>query len=324
MAQVEQYTNDQRVHHHPNTDENHPALSSVPSLPGPELDPKHYEHHDQDLPEPPLFSPPVTNTTFDDTSFDRREDLSIDSIQSHSSLADINDKSHEDHSASFNEPRTPESIAPSLDYVPFITSESDALSVDRASQPPEIISKAQAHDVDEVKEETPEEQHVDDHALPSTSEKPVSQPKSLDSPAEAVEPPKPISSSMDKEEPKIEADQPPVTSEHHPDPQEIPLPVLKEAPRSKIVGLVTNTAPMSVDEWLDISRTELQFAIGLFAIPWSSLVILTRSVNLFWTLIFTQPLVHPIAGILLSIIAPSVLYTSLVALLISSAAHIDW
>ncbi|EFP81063.1 hypothetical protein PGT21_008856 [Puccinia graminis f. sp. tritici] len=310
MAQVEQYTTTDQHHH---TDENHPGLSSVPSLPGPELDSKHYQHQ-KELPEPPLFSPPITNTSFDDTSFDRPEDLSIESIQSHSSLAEFNDKSHEDHSGSINEPRTPESIAPSLDYVPFITSQSDSLSVDQLNHPPEIISKAQAPQEDEEVEEETSHEDLHDHSFASASQKPESQhQKSLES--EQIHP-QSISPSVE-ENAKAESEQLPVAAVNAP-----PKAIHRQVSKSKHLSSGSQTKSMSADEWLDITRTEFQFAIGLFAIPWSSLIILTRSINLFWTLIFTQPLVQPITGIMLSIIAPSILYTSLLALLISSAAHI--
>jgi len=321
MAQVEPYTVDQQTHHHqiPTTDQDHPALSSVPSAPGPELDPKHY-HHEKHLPEPPLFSPPSTNTTFDEISFDHHQDLSIGTFQSDSAHADFMDRSIEDHSGSVNEPRTPESIAPSLDYVPFITSESDSLSVDHVGQPPEIIAKAQLPQANGVQHQADQSQNLNDQTAASTSQEHTSLKEG--SQREPIESEKSMPPSIEAsaEENKITA--PAVNSKTNSQQVSIPLP--KEEPRSKNVDSVKNTgASMSVDDWLDISRTEFQFAIGLFAIPWSSLVILLRSINMVWTLIFSQPLVQPIAGVILSITAPSLLYTSLVALLISSAAQIS-
>lgn len=319
MAQVEPYTVDQQNHQVPTTDSDHPALSSVPSAPGPELDPKHY-HHEKNLPEPPLFSPPITNATFDEISFDDPQDLSIGTFQSDSAHADFMDRSTEDHSGSINEPRTPESIAPSLDYVPFITSESDSLSVDHVGQPPEIIAKTQLPQANGVQNQADQSQSLDDQTAASTSQEHTSLKE--DSQHEPIESEKRMPPSIEASAEENEINAPVVNSKV--DSQQVSIPLPKEAPRSKNVDTVKNTeASMSVDDWLDISRTEFQFAIGLFAIPWSSLVILSRSINMVWSLIFAQPLVQPITGVILSIIAPSLLYTSLVALLISSAAQIN-
>ncbi|POW23547.1 hypothetical protein PSHT_00086 [Puccinia striiformis] len=307
MAQIEQ-----QYHHSDTTDEkNHPALSSVPSLPGPELDSKHYDHHQQGLPEPPLFSPPITNTTFEDAGFDRPEDLSIGSI--------TDNKSPEDHVGYITEPRTPESIAPSLDFVPFITGE-ESLSVDHLDQPPpEIISKEQhapqANEIYEQEEEEETSESTNDQSPASTSAAVEEEEE------EVAEQDAPLISDPVSEHKSIESAEPhsiqpiveekEVTKSHH----QVQIPLAK--PKN-----LNSIGSMSVDEWLDIRRTEFQFAIGLFAIPWSSSVIFLRSFNLIWSLLFTQPLIQPITGVVSSMIAPSILYASLVALLISSAAQI--
>ncbi|KAI7947355.1 hypothetical protein MJO28_009263 [Puccinia striiformis f. sp. tritici] len=310
MAQIEQ-----QYHHSDTTDEkNHPALSSVPSLPGPELDSKHYDHHQQGLPEPPLFSPPITNTTFEDAGFDRPEDLSIGSI--------TDNKSPEDHVGYITEPRTPESIAPRLDFVPFITGE-ESLSVDHLDRPPpEIISKEQhAPQANEVYEEEEEEEEETSESTNDQSPGSTTAAADAEEEEEVAEQDAPLISDPVSEHKSIESAEPhliqpiveekEVTKSHH----QVQIPLA----RSKNLNSIGS---MSVDEWLDIRRTEFQFAIGLFAIPWSSSVIFLRSFNLIWSLLFTQPLIQPITGVVSSMIAPSILYASLVALLISSAAQI--
>lgn len=301
----------EQVYKPTDTAKNHPALSSVPSVPGPELDSKHYQHEPL-LPEPPLFSPPISNTTFDDTNLDL--DLSIGVNQSHSSSTEdvTDDQSHHDISTSVNEPRTPESIAPSLDYVPFITH--DSLSVDHLDHPPEIIAKAHIPQPDEEHDHSEKtSHHVNDQSATSTSEEPLSF-KAADSHQE-----QPIESQENQPESLIASKvEEPASQQLPPRPKEV-----KQTTKNAVTATKSSTS-MSVDDWLDISRTEFQFAIGLFAIPWSSLVLFTRSINMFWSLVFTQPLVQPISGVLPSIVAPSLLYASLVALLISSAAEINW
>ncbi|EGG02064.1 uncharacterized protein MELLADRAFT_117635 [Melampsora larici-populina 98AG31] len=74
---------------------------------------------------------------------------------------------------------------------------------------------------------------------------------------------------------------------------------------------------VSTHDWTDLTRPEVQFALCLFAVPWTSLLITSRTLNQICYMIFDWQLVQPVTGLLLSVLAPSMLYTSLIAVFIS-------
>ncbi|MBW0487321.1 hypothetical protein O181_027036 [Austropuccinia psidii MF-1] len=74
-----------------------------------------------------------------------------------------------------------------------------------------------------------------------------------------------------------------------------------------------------VKDWLDLSQKEVQYAAYLFVIPWCSVLLSLRSLNQILYLIFDWALLNPVTGIPMSIIAPTIVYGSLVALFISFA-----
>lgn len=74
---------------------------------------------------------------------------------------------------------------------------------------------------------------------------------------------------------------------------------------------------VSTHDWTDLTRPEVQFALCLFAVPWTSLLITSRTLNQICYMIFDWQLVQPVTGLLLSVLAPSILYTSLIAVFIS-------
>lgn len=321
QAQLERHP--QAREHQQDADLNHPSLSSVPLPPGPELDPKHHPDAQAGrLPQPPIFSPPSTNTTLDDISFGNDDD-EIEPlprpVHHPDFIHQLSPRSPQNISGFIVEPQTPETLDPHLDFIPSVTTDFEHITqpigtIDLTAK--EALPEPEPFD----RSESLETNSVDSHSnLNYTNQPEIT---SIDSQDQLTPPGIERLDSVPSHEEKLETrtrDEPDQLGSRElapsSKPQDPQLKPFQSAPQNQ------SQSRSDAEAWFDITKTEVQFALGLFAIPWSSLIFFSRLINQTWAMIFNEPIVRPVSGLIPSMLVPSFLYGSLLALFTTALAQ---
>lgn len=291
----------------------HPALSAVPIPPAAELEHRSSDHGQESssaLPPPPSFSPPIYNL------IDDNHENSIDMSLSHSTNLtndlDLTLESSQNNSHGSIEPRTPEPVRPNLSFINFVTGQTPSLSLASLGEPEQKIHTEEDREIQNSFDRSTDLE-VEESMV---SQDPLAEQVSM-YPAEGL-----TTNSIDhfniNKSKKIK------TSDdvgHAPSTSNSP--VSETHLPSQTAKSLTQNSSYSAENWLDITKTEFQVAIGLFVVPWSTMIILSRLINQLLILTFSQSIPTPITGLFTSIFAPSLLYSSLITLFITSFDHLS-
>ncbi|KAH9818696.1 hypothetical protein DFH28DRAFT_1150203 [Melampsora americana] len=333
MAQVEQYLTD---HLHSSKerlrdDPSHPINSSVPSRPGPELDIKYHG-----LPEPPHYIPPQSHEEREslepqnisinplplvirlnpsipsETEKTLDQDVTTEETIPHSTSEVQNLPVHDNTENAVSYPRS------EVEKV-FDHDDADETTLDPTSEvvkdsvPPPILESMDMPEESEpvhVNEPSPLPESTEEHFMEPEPANEVldhqttPQEELIEEATEAEEPksiPEPVASrrSVSKSEPltnEISHEEKTLKQEEE---------VIRPEPNGIKQSTTQSDSKVSTHDWTDLTRPEVQFALCLFAVPWTSILITSRTLNQICFMIFDWQLVQPVTGLLLSVLAPS-------------------
>ncbi|KAG0151565.1 hypothetical protein CROQUDRAFT_504512 [Cronartium quercuum f. sp. fusiforme G11] len=296
MAQVERYQTDHQLNNI--IDESTNLLtSSVPSKPGPELDSK---FHHQGLPDPPQFiNPPTKQNEINEMG---KEGNSIeDNPQPPQQQQEKEEEEEEEQQISvfdeeylnqLDEPESKESSMEKSQTEPINEVNTDGIKEiiepDHSSTTKENLLIDEETSALEILSKEEEEKEVKSLSLDQIE--PINDSKSIESLKESNE---------------LKEDE---------------IVINDSIQKDQKINDPTNHKEKSINDlndWTDITKSEVQFALCLFIIPWISILVTIKSINTIVYLIFDYQLIKPFKNFILFIFGPSLIYNSLLSVLIS-------